>query len=244
MSRVALVTGASGGIGRAAALALTARGHAVACGFGADDAGAKETVRLIEGSGGQAAAFGADVADEAAVARLFEDVREWRDAPLIVVACAGVSRDGLTVKYPTAEWDRTLSVNLTGAFLCVRAALPAMLRARWGRLVVVSSAVALRGNPGQAAYAASKAGMIGMTRSVAREYAGRGITANAVCPGFIETDMTAGLPEKARARLAEDIPAGRMGTPEDAAAAIGFLASEEAGYVTGAVLSVDGGLTA
>jgi 3-oxoacyl-[acyl-carrier protein] reductase len=244
MTRVALVTGGSKGIGRAAALALAADGRTVAVGYGADDAGAKETVGMIEEAGGTAAAFGADVANEDEVRRLVDEIRDWREAPTVLVAAAGVSQDGLTVRYPAAEWDRTMAVNLRGTFLCARAVLPAMLRARWGRIVAVSSAVALRGNPGQAAYGASKAGLLGMTKSLAREYAGKGITANAVCPGFIETEMTAGLPQKARERLGEEIPVGRTGSPEETAGAIRFLASDQATYVTGAVLAVDGGLTA
>jgi 3-oxoacyl-[acyl-carrier protein] reductase len=244
MSRVALVTGASGGLGRAAAVALAADGHRVACGYATGDAAAKETVQAIEDAGGTAAVFRADVADEDQVAELFRAVAEWADAPTILVTSAGVNRDGLTVKYPTAEWRRLVDVNLTGAFLCVRAALPGMLKARWGRIVTVSSAAGLRGNAGQAAYTASKHGVVGLTRSVAREYAARGITANTVCPGFVETDMTAGLPDKARRAVDDQIPAGRPGTPEESAAAIRFLVSEEASYVNGAVLAVDGGLTA
>jgi 3-oxoacyl-[acyl-carrier protein] reductase len=242
--RVALVTGASGGIGRATAVALAGDGRSVACAYRQDDAGAKETVRLIEEAGGTAAAFQADVTAEADVSRMFDEVREWESRPLVMVASAGVLRDGLTVKYPLEEYERVMAVNATGSFLCARAALPAMLRARWGRIVLVSSAAALRGNPGQAAYSASKAAVIGMTRSMAREYGSRGITVNAVCPGFIETDMTAAVLEKIREQYEKEIPAGRIGSPEEAAAAIRFLASEEATYVNGAVLAVDGGLTA
>jgi 3-oxoacyl-[acyl-carrier protein] reductase len=243
-TRVALVTGASGGIGRATAVALAEDGRSVACAYRQDDAGAKETVRMIEENGGTAATFQVDVAQEAEVARLYDEVKEWAAPPLLLVASAGVLRDGLTVKYPLEEYERVMGVNATGSFLCARAALPAMLRARWGRIVLVSSAAAIRGNPGQAAYSASKAAVVGMTRSLAREYGGRGITVNAVCPGFIETDMTAGVLDKARNELEAGIPAGRIGSPEEAAAAIRFLASDDATYVNGAVLTVDGGLTA
>jgi 3-oxoacyl-[acyl-carrier protein] reductase len=242
--RVALVTGASGGLGRAAAVALATDGHAVACAYSSNDTGAKETVRLIEEAGGRAESFGTDVADEHRVGDLFRSVSNWAGPPLIVVGAAGILRDGLTVRYPADEFDRILRVNVTGTFLCARAALPAMLKARWGRIVAVSSAAALRGNPGQAAYSASKAGLLGMTRSLAREYGSRGITVNAVCPGFVETDMTAGFLEKNRERMIEEIPVGRFGTAEEIAAAIRFLAGEAASYVNGAVLSVDGGLTA
>jgi 3-oxoacyl-[acyl-carrier protein] reductase len=242
--RVALVTGASGGIGRAAAVALAEDGRSVACAYRQDDAGAKETVRMIEEAGGTAATFQADVAEEAEVSRLYDEVRKWAAPPLLLVASAGVLRDGLTVRYPLAEYERVMGINARGSFLCARAALPGMLRARWGRIVLVSSAAAIRGNPGQAAYGASKAAVVGMTRSMAREYGGRGITVNAVCPGFIETDMTAGVLDKGRDQLEAEIPAGRIGSPEEAAAAIRFLASDDATYVNGAVLTVDGGLTA
>jgi 3-oxoacyl-[acyl-carrier protein] reductase len=244
VTRVALVTGASRGIGRATSVALAADGLTVACGYASDDAGAKETVRAVEEAGGTAAAFRADVAEEDQVAELFRAVTEWAEAPQVLVTCAGVNRDGLAVKYPLAEWERTLAVNLTGTFLCIRTALPAMLKARWGRIVTVSSVTGLRGNAGQSAYAASKSGLLGLTRSIAREYGARGITANTVCPGFIDTEMTAGLADKAREALTREIPAGRTGTPEEAAAVIRFLIREDASYVNGAVMTADGGLTA
>lgn len=242
--RVALVTGATGGIGRAVALSLAGAGHPVACGYASNDAGAKETVTMIEDAGGAAASFPGDISDEAAVKDLFAAVASWKATPLVLVNNAGANRDGLTVKYPLAEFERVLAVNLTGAFLCARAALPAMLKARWGRIVNVSSVVALRGNAGQAAYAASKAGLLGLTRSLAREYGSRGITVNAVAPGYVETDMTSSLPGKVKGGLLEQIPAGRMGETEEIAAAVAFLASEGASYVNGAVLPVDGGMTA
>ena len=242
--RVALVTGASRGIGRAAAVALAADGAAVACAYGSDDAGAKESVRLIEEAGGRAAAFQADVADPDAVRTMIGAVTEELGPPMIVVANAGMNKDGLAVRYDLQDWDRMLRVNLTGAFLCIQTALPAMMKARWGRIVAVSSAIALRGNAGQTAYAASKSALVGMIRSLAKEYATRGITANALCPGFVETEMTSGLAERARRALDESIPVGRVGTVEEVAAAVRFLASDEASYVNGAVLAVDGGLTA
>lgn len=242
--RVALVTGASGGIGRATARALAADGLTVACGFHTDDAGAKETVRLIEESGGTASAFGADVADEIDVKEMFDRVTEWSGPPMVLVNNAGLNRDGLTVKYPRADFERILEVNVTGSFLCSRAALSGMMRARWGRIVMVSSVLGLRGNAGQAAYSTSKTALLGLTRSLAREYGSRGITVNAVCPGYIETDMTSSLPEKARERLLNEIPTGRLGSLEEVAAAIGFLVSESASYVNGAVLAIDGGMTA
>lgn len=242
--RVALVTGASGGIGRATAIALAADGLRVACGFHSDEGGAKETVRLIEDAGGSAASFGADVSDENDVKGMFDRITEWSGPPLVLVNNAGVNRDGLTVKYPRADFDRILEVNVTGSFLCSRAALSGMMRARWGRIVMVSSVLGLRGNAGQAAYSASKTALLGLTRSLAREYGSRGITVNAVCPGYIHTEMTASLPEKARERLLSEIPTGRLGDLEEVAAAIGFLVSESASYVNGAVLAIDGGMTA
>jgi 3-oxoacyl-[acyl-carrier protein] reductase len=242
--RVALVTGASKGIGRATAEALAADGRPVACAYGADDAGAKETVRLIEEAGGRAGAFQADVVDPQAVTSLVEAVADDLGPPVIVVANAGTNKDGLAVRYPREDWERILQVNLTGAFACIQGALPHMMKARWGRIVAVASAAALRGNPGQAAYSASKAGMVGMIRSLAKEYGGRGVTANAVCPGFVDTEMTSTVPNRVRAGYVEEIPAGRLGTPQETAAVIRFLASEEASYVNGAVLAVDGGLTA
>jgi 3-oxoacyl-[acyl-carrier protein] reductase len=216
----------------------------VACAYRQDEGSAKETVGMIEDAGGKAAAFQADVGREDDVGRLFDEVKGWAGAPLVLVTSAGVLRDGLTVKYPLTEYERVMAANATGSFLCARGALPGMLRAKWGRIVFVSSAAGLRGNAGQVAYSASKAAVIGMTRSLAREYGGRGITVNAVCPGFIETDMTASVIERSRDELVAQIPAGRIGSPEDAAAAIRFLASDDATYVNGAVLAVDGGLTA
>lgn len=242
--RTALVTGASGGLGRAVARELAARGLAVACGYGANEAGAKETVDGIEEAGGTAAAFGADIGDEQEVKELFRAVKGWRATPLVLVAGAGVRRDGLAAKYPREALDRTLRVNLTGTFLCVREALRGMQLARWGRIVLVSSAAALRGNPGQAAYAASKAALHGLVRSLAREVGGRGITVNAVAPGLVETELTSDLTEEQRERMLELTPPGRPGTPAEVAGVIGFLASEEASYVNGVVLPVDGGLTA
>lgn len=242
--RVALVTGASGGIGRAAAVELAGRGLIVASAYGTNDAGAKETVAIIEEAGGTAAAFRTDVADQVAVKELFREVKEWQGAPLVLVANAGVRRDGPAAKYPLEEFQRTLAVNLTGAFLCAREAIRGMLLARWGRLVFVSSVAGLRGNPGQVSYSASKSGLLGVVRTLSRELGPRGITANAVAPGYVETAMTAEVPEAVRERMLEMTSAGRPGRPEEIAVAIAFLASEEASYVNGVVLPVDGGMTA
>ena len=244
MTRVALVTGASRGIGRAIARSLGERGFSVACGYLNDDASAKETVETLETAGARAAAFRVDVTEGAEIEELFRQVGEWAGPPLVLVNNAGVSKDGLTMTYSPDDLDRTLATNLRGAFLCARAALPGMLRARHGRIVNIASAVALRGNPGQAAYAASKAGLVGFTRSLAREVGRKGITVNALCPGLIETDIAEAMTQAQRDALVSSTPAGRLGNPVEVAAAVTFLASDAASYVNGAVLTVDGGLTA
>jgi 3-oxoacyl-[acyl-carrier protein] reductase len=223
---------------------LAADGLAVACAYRSNETGAKETVEAILASGGEAQAFAVDVSVEEQVREVFRGVEAWAGPPLVLVNNAGVSVDGLAVRYPTEELERTLSVNLVGAFLCSREALRPMLRAWWGRIVNVSSSVGLKGNPGQTAYSASKAGLIGLTRSLAREVGRKGIAVNAVCPGLIDTDMTAELPDEARARLVEATPAGRTGRPEEVAAVVRLLASDDGSYVNGAVIPVDGGLTA
>lgn len=220
--RVALVTGGTRGIGAAIAQRLRADGF---------------TVATLARSG---ADVDADVADEAAVRAAFGEVRERFGPVLVLVNNAGVARDGLAIRMPSEDWRTVLDTNLTGAFTCTRLALDDMLSARWGRIVNVSSVVAERANPGQANYVAAKAGLLGLTRTVAREMGRKGITCNAVTPGVIETDMTAGLDGDLRAA----VPAGRVGRPEEVAAAVGFLCSDEAEYVNGATLAVDGGLGA
>ena len=241
---VALVTGASRGIGRATSLALAKAGLVVAVGFRSDREAAEELADKLRAEGFQAGPVSLDVTDEGAVEQGFAEIERDMGPVQVLVNNAGFIKDGLAVKYPTATWKTTVDTNLTGAFLCCRRALPRMLRGRWGRIVNVSSAAALRGNPGQAAYAASKAGLIGLTRSLAREVGGRGITVNAVCPGFVDTRMTEFAPEELRQRYADLTPAGRFGTPEEIAAVISFLAGPEASYVNGSVVTVDGGLTA
>lgn len=241
---IALVTGASRGIGSATALALARAGLSVAIGYRSDPDGAEETVAKARADGGVALSVALDVRDETSIEQTFRRVEKDLGPIRVLVNNAGYTKDGLAVKYTTENWNATVDTNLTGAFLCSRRALPAMLRARWGRIVNVASVAALRGNAGQAAYSASKAGLVGMTRSLAREVGGRGITVNAVCPGFVETRMTEVQSQEIRQRYVDMTPAGRFGSPEEVAAVIAFLCGSEASYVNGSVVSVDGGLSA
>jgi 3-oxoacyl-[acyl-carrier protein] reductase len=234
----ALVTGASRGIGAATALELARRGWPVRVNFREDEQGAREVVARIEDAGGAAVACRGDVARVADVRRLVEPGDQG--PVLVLVNNAGLRLDALSPQLDDEQWERVLDVNLGGAFRTIRAALPPMLRARFGRIVNVASIVGFRANAGQANYAASKAGAIGLTRTVAVEVARRGVTVNAVAPGLIATSLTEGLDGS----LAAAIPARRVGTPEDVATCIAFLASAEASYVTGTTLTVDGGLSA
>jgi 3-oxoacyl-[acyl-carrier protein] reductase len=240
--RVALVTGASKGIGRAIALELAAHGRRVACGFGGDDAGAKETQRAIEAAGGEALLVQGDVADADAVDRAFGEIESAWGPVEILVNNAGVTRDGLIARMSDEQWDAVLDTNLGGAFHTIRRASPKMMRARFGRIVNVSSVSGQAGAPGQANYSAAKAGLLGLSRAVARELAPRGITCNVVAPGPIVTAMTEAMPAEWHAAMQGSVPLGRLGTPEEVAAVAGFLCSDAAGYVTGALVPVDGGL--
>jgi 3-oxoacyl-[acyl-carrier protein] reductase len=235
----ALVTGASKGIGAAIARALAADGWLVGVGYRSDEAGAQATVDAIEQAGGRAAVLGADVTN-GAPDELFERAEAALGPVLALVNNAGVRADGLAIQLSDDDWDSVLNTNLTAAFRLTRRAMRPMIRARYGRIINVASVVGPRANAGQANYAAAKAGLIGMTKTVAAEVARRGVTVNAVAPGFIETDMTKDLPES----VLEAVPARRAGTPEEVGAAVRFLASEDAGYVTGTTLFVDGGMSA
>jgi 3-oxoacyl-[acyl-carrier protein] reductase len=238
---VALVTGASRGIGAAIAGVLAADGWPVAVNFRSGEAAAATVVAGIEEAGGRAVALGADVAEPGAGDALLKDAEEALGAPvLVLVNNAGVTRDGLSPTISDENWDLVLTTNLTAAFRLTRQAVRTMIRARFGRIVNMASIVGQMANPGQANYAAAKAGLIGMTGTVAAEVARRGVTVNAVAPGFIATDMTKDLGDE----LLAHIPARRLGTPADVAAAVRFLVSEDAAYVTGTTLTVDGGLTA
>ena len=236
----AFVTGASRGIGAAIARGLAADGWAVGVGYNASADAAKAVVEEIEAAGGRALAVGGDVSDPAWADEAFSTLEERFGTVLVLVNNAGVRADGLAPQICDGDWDLVLDTNLTAAFRATRRAVRPMLKARQGRIVNIASVVGLRANPGQANYAASKAGLIAMTKTVAAEVARRGVTVNAVAPGLIATDMTAGLEDE----LLSVVPARRAGTPEEVAACVRFLASDAASYVTGAVLSVDGGMAA
>ena len=210
--------------------------------YAGNAAAAEETVRACEALGAEAFAIQADVADAAACVAMVKEVLARFGRLDILVNNAGVTRDGLMLTMKEADWDAVLDTNLKGAFHCMKAAYRPMMKQKYGRVVNLTSIVGLRGNAGQANYAASKAGLIGLTKSMAKELAGRNVTVNAVAPGFIDTDMTAALPEKARESMLGTIPMGRLGQAEDVAKAVAFFAGDEAAYVTGQVLCVDGGM--
>jgi 3-oxoacyl-[acyl-carrier protein] reductase len=238
--RVSLVTGASRGIGRAIARALAFEGATVFVGA-RDEGRLAEVARECADSGGTAVALALDVADRASVDAALQKVLELQGRIDHLVNNAGITRDNLLLRMKKEEWDQVIATNLTGTYLCTQAVLKPMLKQRSGRIVNVTSVVGLTGNAGQANYAASKAGIIGFTKAVAREVASRSITVNAVAPGFIDTDMTAAMTDKARESLTSSIPLGRVGRPEDIASAVVFLVSDAAAYITGQVLGVDGG---
>jgi 3-oxoacyl-[acyl-carrier protein] reductase len=240
--RAAFVTGGSRGIGRATVVALAEAGHSVGFCYGRDEEGARATQSAVDAVGGKCVATRADVSDPAAVDVAFKEVEAAFGPVTVLVNNAGIAHDGLLVRMSDEQWRSVIDTNLTGAFNTIRRATPAMMKARYGRIVNVSSVAGQIGQAGQANYAAAKAGLVGLTRSVARELARRGITCNAVSPGPIVTSMTDDMPSDWRVQAETTVPLGRFGTPEECAAVITFLCSDAAGYVTGALVPVDGGL--
>lgn len=235
--QVVVVTGASRGIGRSIAEAFAAEGAKVAC-VATTIEGASATAEAIGG-----VAFAADVSNQESVDALFEAVATQLGTPSVLVNNAGITRDTLMIRMKEEDWDRVIAVNLKGAFLCTKAVAKTMMKARYGRIINISSVVGQGGAAGQANYAAAKAGLFGLTKSVAKELGSRGITCNAVAPGFIETDMTSGLSEDFKQMVEKTAPIARLGTPADISPAVLFLASPNSGYITGQTITVDGGLT-
>lgn len=240
-SRIAFVTGASRGIGRACALSLAAAGHKVV--LAARDVQKLEAVKEeILAAGGSASVVSLDLASEESIKAAFAQAQQEAGPITILVNNAGITKDGLAMRMKKGDWDAVLQTNLTGSFLCIQAVMQGMLKERWGRIINIASVVGESGNAGQANYVASKAGLIGLTKSLAMELGSRNVTVNAVTPGFIATDMTAVLSDEVKQKLLASIPLKRLGSAEDVAAAVKFLASEEAGYITGSVLKVNGGM--
>jgi 3-oxoacyl-[acyl-carrier protein] reductase len=240
--RAALVTGGSRGIGRAIALRLAAEGARVAVNYRSDEAGAAETLRGVESCGSSGIVVQGDVSAATDAQRMVATTVDAFGGIHILINNAGVSADMLTMRLSEDDWDRVLDTDLKGAFLTTRSALRPMLRQRWGRIINVASVVAFTGNAGQASYAAAKAGLVGFSKSVAREVATRNITVNVVAPGLIDTDMTEKLSDEIRAWMLAQVPMGRPGSPQDVASAVAYLASDEAAYMTGQTIKVDGGM--
>lgn len=242
LERVIVVTGASRGIGRGIAVTLAEPGDTVVINFSSSSEAAAETAAAVAAKGATAHLCRFDVANLEAVKEAFKEIIGLRNRVDVLVNNAGINRDNLLALMKAGEWDAVIDTNLKGAFLCSQAVVRTMMRQKHGRIINVTSVVGVIGNPGQCNYSAAKAGLLGLTRSLARELVSRNITVNAVAPGFIETDMTLRLPEKVRVELLTQIPAGRYGTPEDVAAAVKFLASDAASYITGQIIHVNGGM--
>ena len=240
--KIALVTGGSRGIGQAVCLHLAAMGAQVIVNYVSQPGAAEQTVAEITAAGGHGETAQFDIGDGQAVQQAFKAILDKHGQIDILVNNAGITRDGLLAVMKEESWDAVLDTNLKGAFFCTKAAARSMMKKRWGRIVNISSVVGATGNPGQANYAAAKAGLVGFTKSVAREYASRNITVNAVAPGYIVTDMTSSLDPVVKEKLLKEIPLGRLGSAADVAQAVGFLCSEEAGYITGHCLHVNGGM--
>jgi 3-oxoacyl-[acyl-carrier protein] reductase len=241
INRVAFVTGASRGIGRATALSLCRAGFDIVAASPSIESN-QELAAEIRACSGQAMTVNLDVTSPDSVKEAFGKALKDKGRIDVLVNNAGVTRDGLAVRMKPADWDLVMNINLAGGFRCIQAVLPGMMRARWGRIVNITSVVGQAGAAGQANYAASKAGLIGLTKALAQEMGSRGITVNAVAPGYIQTDMTSVLPDALKQKILASVPLARIGQPDDVAAAVKFLASEDAGYITGHVLAVNGGL--
>ncbi|MBB5348888.1 3-oxoacyl-[acyl-carrier-protein] reductase [Desulfoprunum benzoelyticum] len=240
--KIAVVTGGSRGIGRAISLRLAAMGAVVYINYVSRPDAAEETRRLIETSGGTARIIAFDVADGGQIQEAFKRIVSEAGRVDILVNNAGITRDGLLARMKESEWDQVLSTNLKGAFLCAKAVSKTMMKQRWGRIVNITSVIGFVGNAGQVNYAAAKAGLVGITKAMARELASRNITVNSVAPGYIQTEMTDALPEEARRQLLQEIPLASLGTPEDVAGAVAYLVSEDGRYLTGQTLHVNGGM--
>ena len=240
--RVIVVTGASRGIGRSIAVEMAGPKNHIIVNYNSSPEAAKQTAALVESRGGGSTLMQFSVADPAAVKAAFKQILDAHGRVDVLVNNAGIAKDNLLALMKPSEWDDVMDTNLKGAFLCSQAVIKAMMRRRYGRIINVTSVVGVIGNAGQCNYSAAKAGIIGLTRSLAREIISRNITVNAVAPGFIETDMTLAIPQKSREALLAQIPAARYGSPQDVAAAVAFLASDAAGYITGQVIHVNGGM--
>ena len=242
IKRTILVTGGSRGIGRGICLAFAHADNHIFFNYSSAGEAAAQTEKLVAEAGGTATGVQVNVASEKEVAGFVARALDETGRIDVLVNNAGITRDGLLVRMKESDWEDVLNINLKGTFLCIKAVTKPMMKQRYGRIINVSSVVGVSGNPGQANYVASKAGIIGLTKGVAKELASRNITANVVAPGYIETDMTADLPDKAKEAMVSQIPLGRPGTPEDIAAAVVFLASDKAAYITGQVIHVSGGM--